>query len=309
MALFRKYGERRLSRRKAESEFSTMHPLVLFVYYVSVIILSMVLLHPTFLLCSVILLILLNVMHGIDRSLKKLIAGSLILAFIIAAANPLLSHRGATILFYLRNNPITLEAITYGYTLGLSFLTIAFAFASYHHIVTSHKFLYLFQRISPKAAILMMITIRFVPLFFQRLKQITMVQKTKGVDVAGGSLRTRAKNGMKLVTLLLVFSLEEALQTADSMQARGFGAAKRTTFERYRFTMRDGLLMCMIGLALLTCLIGSFYGYGVLSIYPTVASLGINGVEIFILIIYLLLISLPILIEGRERVWWRMQKS
>lgn len=286
-----------------------MHPLVLFIYYVSVIVLAMVLLHPIFLLCSAILLILLNVLHGMDQSVKKLMAGSFILSLVITAANPLLSHRGTTILFYFRNNPVTLEAITYGYTLGLSFLTISLAFASYHQMMTSHKFLFLFQRVSPKVAILMMISIRFVPLFIQRLKQISLVQKTKGISITGGSLGARARSGMKLVTLLLVFSLEEALQTADSMHARGFGAATRTAFERYRFSVRDGVLMSMIGTAFLTCLVCSFYGYGVLSIYPAVASLGIKGIDMYILIVYLLLISLPICIEGRERVWWRMQKS
>lgn len=64
---------------------------------------------------------------------------------------------------------------------------------------------------------------RFVPLFIRRLTTITAIQKTRGIQMETGKIKTRAYNGMRLVQILLVCSLEEALQTADSMEARGYG--------------------------------------------------------------------------------------
>lgn len=81
----------------------------------------------------------------------------------------------------------------FGIVMGLLLVAVMFTFASYNDIISSHKFLYLFSRISPKVALLTMITVRFVPLFIRRLKKITLVQKTKGVQVDSGSIIERVK--------------------------------------------------------------------------------------------------------------------
>ena len=117
--------------------------------------------------------------------------------------NSLLTHRGATTLFWLGDSRIKLEAVMFGLVMGLLLVTIMFTFASYNDIISSHKFLYLFSRISPKVALLTMITVRFVPLFIRRLKKITLVQKTKGVQLDSGSLIERIKNGMKLLASVI----------------------------------------------------------------------------------------------------------
>ena len=93
--------------------------------------------------------------------------------------NSLLTHRGRTTLFWLGDSRIKLEAIMFGVVMGLLLVAIMFTFASYNDIISSHKFLYLFSRISPKVALLTMITVRFVPLFMRRLQKITLVQKQK----------------------------------------------------------------------------------------------------------------------------------
>jgi energy-coupling factor transport system permease protein len=192
--------------------------------------------------------------------------------------------------------------------MALSLVGIMFAFTSYNEMISSHKFLYLFSRISPKVALLTMITVRFVPLFMRRLTHITLVQKTKGVQVDAGSLKERAQNGMKLLQVLLVCSLEEALQTADSMQARGFGVAKRSTYIRYRMEHRDWFVLTLLVILCVCCLFGISMGYGVLLIYPKVESLLLQQNDLIFFILFLMYISLPILVEGREWLWWRMQK-
>ncbi|MEI4802533.1 energy-coupling factor transporter transmembrane component T [Bacillus sp. NPDC077411] len=288
--------------------FSSMHPFVNFLYYAGVMILCMVCLHPVFLIGAICMILILNITQGNGEKLRKMLPSSLFFAFIITIANPLLTHRGSTILFYIGYNPITLEAVTYGCTMALSLVVIMFTFTSYNEMISSHKFLYLFSRISPKAALLTMITVRFVPLFMRRLTHITLVQRTKGVQVDAGSLKERARNGMKLLQVLLVCSLEEALQTADSMQARGFGVTKRSTYIRYRMEHRDWLILSLFVILFVCCLFGVSKGYGILTIYPKVESFFLEKNDVFVLLPFLMYISLPILIEGREWLWWRMQK-
>ncbi|MGG2014925.1 energy-coupling factor transporter transmembrane component T [Bacillus sp. S10(2024)] len=288
--------------------FSSMHPFINFLYYIGVIILCMVCLHPVFLIGAICMILILNITQGNGEKLRKMLPSSLFFAFIITIANSLLTHRGSTILFYIGFNPITLEAVIYGCTMALSLIVIMFTFTSYNEMISSHKFLYLFSRISPKAALLTMITVRFVPLFMRRLTHITLVQKTKGVQVDVGSLKERAQNGMKLLQVLLVCSLEEALQTADSMQARGFGVTKRSTYIGYRMGRRDWFVLSLFVILFVCCLFGVSKEYGILTIYPKVEALFLDRNDLFVFIPFLMYISLPILMEGREWLWWRMQK-
>ncbi len=293
------YDER---RKTVKSAFASVHPIVSFLYYVGVIILCMTMLHPIFLLSAIVLLLVLLSRHGSDQPLKKLLLASLSLTLFIAVLNPLLTHRGSTMLFYIFDNPVTLEAIVYGITMALSFFSIALSFASFQTIITSHKFLYVFSRFSPKIALLTMISIRFVPLFIRRLLQIKLVQMTKGIQTESGTLKNRASNGMKLLSVLLVCSLEEALQTADSMQARGFGTTKRSTYIRYQFEIRDRLVLLALLAFFSSCMVALQSGQGVLHVYPRLHNM--FHMDWIAYASFLLYISVPLVVEGREWIWW-----
>ncbi|MEW9182978.1 energy-coupling factor transporter transmembrane component T [Bacillus mycoides] len=288
--------------------FSSLHPFVNFFYYIGVMILCMMCLHPLFLIGAIILIVILNIVQGNGEKIRNMLPSTIVFFLMVILFNSLLTHRGATTLFWLGDSRIKLEAVMFGLVMGLLLVAIMFTFASYNDIISSHKFLYLFSRISPKVALLTMITVRFVPLFIRRLKKITLVQKTKGVQLDSGSLIERIKNGMKLLQVLLVCSLEDALQTADSMQARGFGVTKRTTYIRYRMERRDLYTLSYLVFLLITSFIFSYYGGGELIIYPKVESILFQQYDGMMFFLFMMFISLPIMMEGRESIWWRMQK-
>ncbi|MCU5336608.1 energy-coupling factor transporter transmembrane protein EcfT [Bacillus cereus] len=288
--------------------FSSLHPFVNFFYYIGVMILCTMCLHPLFLIGAIVLIIMLNVMQGNSEKIRKMLPSTIVFFFMVILFNSLLTHRGRTALFWLGDSRIKLEAIMFGIVMGLLLVAVMFTFASYNDIISSHKFLYLFSRISPKVALLTMITVRFVPLFIRRLKKITLVQKTKGVQVDSGSIIERVKNGMQLLQVLLICSLEDALQTADSMQARGFGVTKRTTYIRYRMERRDWYTLSYLIILFIAAIVCSNYGGGKLIIYPKVESILFQQYDGMMFVLFTLFISLPIMMEGREWIWWRMQK-
>ncbi|SCN10178.1 Cobalt transport protein [Bacillus wiedmannii] len=268
----------------------------------------MMCLHPLFLIGAILLIVIINVMQGNSEKIRKMLPSTIVFFFMVILFNSLLTHRGRTTLFWLGDSRIKLEAIMFGVVMGLLLVAIMFTFASYNDIISSHKFLYLFSRISPKVALLTMITVRFVPLFMRRLQKITLVQKTKGVQVDAGSIVERVKNGMQLLQVLLICSLEDALQTADSMQARGFGVTKRTTYIRYRMERRDWYTLSYLSILLIIAIICSTYGGGKLIIYPKVESILFQQYDGMMFGVFTMFISLPIIMEGREWIWWRMQK-
>src|SRR5690625_5073640 len=189
------------------------HPYVLFVYYLCTGSLMMYFNHPLFLLTVLMWMIYVNISHGSGAALKKWTIPLLVMSFVIILLNPFLVSRGTNILFYFRGKQVTLEATIYGTVMALSIVAIIIMFVSFNLILNGNKFLYVFSKMLPRTAFLVMLSIRFVPLLKRRYDEIAAVQYVRGMSVSVGKIRERLKNGMVMIQVLLTWSLEEALQT------------------------------------------------------------------------------------------------
>ena len=82
------------------------HPVVLFVYYVMTLVLLIVAGHP---LLYGLLLLLMGIDVSLNRGFLKMLksfVGSLTVVALCVVVNPLLNHRGMTVLFYLNENAV-----------------------------------------------------------------------------------------------------------------------------------------------------------------------------------------------------------
>jgi energy-coupling factor transport system permease protein len=283
----------------------SLHPSVLLLYYAGGMTFGMLLFHPLLLLCGCAASVLVNALADGGREGRRWFlpaAGGLLIVIIV---NPLLSHRGRTVLYYWGDIPITLESVVYGVTMAASLLNLIALFVSYRILMTEHKFLFLFARLSPKAALLTMMASGLVPRLRRRLQELMLVQKTRGITVTEGSLAQRARNGTRLVGTLLSWTLEDALQTADSMQARGYGTGPRSSYLDFGFRRRDGLTAAgLILSALVVCLMW-LQGHGFLTIYPRLGSFHLSVGDRLALVFYLLFLLLPLGWEWRDRKAWQ----
>ena len=75
------------------------------------------------------------------------------------------------------------------------------------------------------------------------------------------------------LSALLGMSMENAVQTADSMKARGFGARHRTTFHLFRFDARDARTLALILTLSGICVVARCYGHGYMEYYPRITAL------------------------------------
>ncbi|KUP21570.1 energy-coupling factor transporter transmembrane component T [Paenibacillus sp. DMB5] len=290
------------------SGFRAMHPAVALLYYAGLLLFAALITHPLFLITELGGLILLLLLQGQGRQLLRGLPFYLLMAGSVAVLNPLFSHRGAHILFYLWDQPITLEAVLYGLIMMLVLLTIFLLFISYNYTVTTDKFMYAFAAAAPKTALLTLMAIRFVPLFQRRLREITMIQRFRGIDVGEGSLRKRMRDGMTLLKVLLTWSLEEALQTGDSMKARGYGIRRRSTYSIYKMDWLDKAVLLLLGLSGLIPLILWLQGYGTFEIYPRMKPLVFGGREAVMYISFCLFVLIPPGLEGKEIWLWRSSR-
>ncbi|MBW5448663.1 energy-coupling factor transporter transmembrane protein EcfT [Cohnella sp. CFH 77786] len=283
----------------------SLHPSVLLLYYAGGITFGMLLFHPVLLLSGWAACLIVN--GHLDggrewRSWSLPMLGAFVALILV---NPLISHRGRTVLYYMGDIPITLESVVYGATMASSLLGLLTLFVSYRILMTEHKFLFLFARFSPKAALLAMMAAGMVPRLRRRLKELMLVQKTRGIAVSEGTVTQRARNGARLVGALLSWSLEDALQTADSMQARGYGTGTRSSYPAFRFGPRDawtaGGLFAAAGIAFTLWA----NGHGYLTIYPRLESFSLSKGDVGALAAYLVFLLMPLGWEWRDRTTWR----
>lgn len=284
--------------------FASMHPLVLFLYYVFVMTLTMFLMHPVILILSLIAsLIFFSLLVPNKQFLGDF--GFYIMVFIlIAVTNPLFVHKGETILFFLNDNPVTKEAFLYGLFIACMLVSIIYWSKSYSYLMTSDKFIYLFGKVIPKLSLIISMALRFIPEFKQQMKRVNQAQKTLGLYTSD-SIFDRIMSGVRTFNSLLTWSLENSIIKADSMKARGYGLKGRTNFALFRFTRRDIALLAIIIILFTYLLYLSMKGQFSFSFYPVISELEFSYKLLWNYLIAFLLMVLPSLIEIKENLQWR----
>ena len=164
---------------------------------------------------------------------------------LIALVNPLFNILGQTELFSLFGRPYTLEALYYGAVVGGIFLVMMLWFGCYNVVLTSDKFTSLFGNLIPALSLLLVMVLRLIPGLMRKAVQISGARRSIGKGI-GSSRKEQVAGGLTVLSALTDWALEGSVVTADSMRARGYGAAKRTNFRIYRMTASDWVLLGLI---------------------------------------------------------------
>jgi energy-coupling factor transport system permease protein len=294
----------------ARDAFSGLHPVVNFIYFVLVLGFTMIFMHPVLLCISLAAALIYSVYLGGSKSLKFSFKYMLPLLILTAALNPLFNHEGATIIWYFSNgNPLTLESIAFGAAAAVMLITVILWFSCYNAVMTSDKFIYLFGRVIPALSLIFSMVLRFVPRLKAQFKTVSNAQKCIGRDVKSGKLTKRVKNAVTILSIMVTWTLENSIETADSMKSRGYGLGGRTAFSIYFFDRRDfsALIVALI--------LGVYIGAGYLTggvrwgYFPemTMTVGGIYTISIFIC--YLALCLMPVIMNLLEDRKWRVMRS
>ena len=285
--------------------FSKCHPAVNFLFFAGAIGTSVMIQHPVYLLVGIITgstyYLLLNGRKG-----WKMIFGLVPLLLFLTAINPLFNTYGQTPLYYLFGRPYTLEALCYGAALGGVFVAMLLWFGCYNKVLTSDKFTSLFGNLIPSISLLLVMVFRMVPNLMRKAAQFTGARKSVGKG-AGESATTKEKlhDGMTVLGALTSWALEGSVVTGDSMRARGYGTARRSSFMIYRMTGRDwGLLASMLILLILVIAAGCL-GQMAAAFTPEIQITPIS----WGIIPYTAYLLIPTALHTKEAIQWHISRS
>lgn len=285
--------------------FSKRHPLVNFIFFAGAIGLGVVFQHPAYILSSVVCVTLYSMLLMGKKALLRLLQ-LLPLAVILAVINPVFNTKGKTVLFEILGRRYTLEALIYGAAVGGILLLMILWFYCYSAVLTGDKFTALFGNIIPSVSLVLVMVLRMVPMLFRKAGQISESRKAIGRGInKNGSLKERLKGYSSVLNALTGWALEGSITTADSMKSRGYGAAKRRSFNIYRLYVTDIILLIIMAVLIVLIIVSAVYGQARVQFTPELSlaplSWGLGVYNVFLLI--------PSILRVEEGIRWRILRS
>ena len=285
--------------------FSKCHPLVNFLFFVGAIGMSVLIQHPVYLLAGIVTG---TIYYLILKGKKgwKTILGLLPVFAVLTLINPLFNTLGVTPLFYLFDRPYTMEALLYGGILASMFVVMMLWFGCYNKVLTSDKFTSLFGDLIPSISLLLVMVFRMVPNFIRKTQQIIGARKSIGKGISeNATTKEKLYDGGTVLGALTSWALEGSVVTGDSMRARGYGAAKRTSFMIYSMTVTDWVLLGVMAILIALTIVAACYGQLTAGFVPLIdiapVSWGLATYTGYLLI--------PTVLHIKENAQWHISRS
>lgn len=236
--------------------FERCHPAVNLIYFTAVIAGMISFQHPVFLMISFLCAFLYSVKRN---GLRAVVFNLCLLPFVVVFALYYSSytHFGVTVLRQnFAGNNMTMESLVCGLVIGLIAAGFAIWMSCVYSVFSSDKVVYLFGRLSPKASLFLAILLRMVPRIKGEARRINTAQKGIGRGAGQGSILQRMRNCLRILSMLITWTIESLATASESMRSRGSTLRGRTAFSIYRFDNRDRAYVT----SLFICLTVSFMG-------------------------------------------------
>ena len=255
--------------------FDELHPAVLLVYFAAILVPVMVVMDGAMILAALVTgLIWQTVRNG--RFPIGACGFYLLLTLLVIAVNALIYPYGGRILFYLAGHGISWEGMVYGLRTG-GMLSAALLWCDLlGQLLTGDGIRVLLGRL-PKLALLVTMIFRLIPRYRKRYEDVEAAGRVNGV--AKGSERV---DFVLNASAVFTWALENASQTAEAMELRGFGNPHRTRLKTPLYR-RDVIVLVLIALCM---------GGYLLAEYIPVLLLGL----------------FPVLYRGKEELRWAIRK-
>ena len=278
--------------------FDSYHPTLNFIFFISVIAMTFAFNHPMFTLIAFVSAFIYSVKLSTIRALIFNLA-CIVFALIYTAYYSYYTHFGSTVLtLNIIGNNMTLESILYALSRGFRFATVLMWFSCMNVIVSSDKVIYLLGRLSPKLSLFLSITLRIVPRVKASAKKIHTAQQCLGRGVNQGSIFRRIRNLIKLISIVITWTMENLVESSESMRSRGYTLKGRTAYSIYRFDNRDRAVTIILFWMITLVSMGTFLDQTKMIFDPEIIINPITFMSVLFYVFYAVLCLLPLCLES-----------
>lgn len=275
---------------------SEFHPVVNFCYILGMLLITMSNMNPVIIAVSFISSFLYMIYIDGAAHIKRIAFISIPILLFSVIIMPLFYHNGVTPLFYVNDMQVTLEAVVYGISMTFLLLAVMQLFFIWNKWISSEKFLYLFGKISPNISLVLSMVFRMVPLMIKRWHDIHDAQKGMGCTVVN-SIIGRMRQFVKEISILISWCLENSIDTSVSMESRGYGIGKRTSFHRFRWHIYDIITIVTIIPIIILIFVSILNGGFIVNFFPEININQFSLYEKVLAVVYGVYAVMPLLIE------------
>lgn len=285
--------------------FDTSHPAVPILYFAGTTALLMCALHPVYVAMSLAGALAFSLMcRGARRTLAGL-RWQLPMLALVCLANPLFSASGSTVLGRLGPVVVYAESLAYGACMGALMVAAVVWLECASRVLTQDRLLAVGGHVLPTVSLMVSMTAQLVP---QLVRRGGTVRATAAACTAAGRAPAAESRPARLrplawtATVLMSWALEDSLERADAMRARGWGATpRRTAYRACRFRASDGWASAGIALLLALDAFLAWVACSQFHFYPTMSHL----VMWWGYVPYAALLAIPTVLELVGRLSWR----
>lgn len=233
------------------SAYSTCHAIVPATCFVGTIVLSMLSIQPVLVALSLVGALAFSALARGWRATLRGLRWQLPLLALVCLANPLFSASGSTLVCKLGPRSVYLESLAYGATMGALMVAVVVWFACAAAVLDQDRVLALMGRRARAVPLVVSMAAQLVP---QLLGRARVVRAASDACTAAGP-RPGMRDGLvRTSTLLLGWALEDSVERADVMRARGWeSGCRRTCYRPERLRGRDVAALLGVVSLLLAC--------------------------------------------------------
>lgn len=188
----------------------------------------------------------------IIRKVFPLIAFSFTILITIFLIHGLFNHENATVLFAAGPLKFYREGMMYALRISFNVLNMLLAFAVFVLTTRPVELVEDLERIgfSPKIGYVVSSVFQIVPQMSGTMNTIMDAQRSRGLETEG-SLLTRAKSFLPLISPVVMSSLINTRERAIALEIRGFEAGQKKTYLREDKMKNSDRIWCVILLLLI----------------------------------------------------------
>lgn len=287
---------------------NTYHPAVAVLPFAAAIGFSMLTFHPVYSVITLASSVALAVKLNGQKAIRLLLRFCMPIYLVTILINTAFNKNGVTVMFYIGDWAIISEGFYFGLCSGAALCAILLWFSCYTSVIDSEKFLFLTSRFSPNAALLVSMTLGQVSKMTKKVSEISDAQ----IGIYGEEqkkLSKRLRMAMLKISVLLSWSMEDSVQTADSMHARGYGTGRMTKMNPYIFGRKDRFLLAFVLVFMSISISLLIAGKASFRFFPSAETVSFDPVSVFGYFSYFFMLSLPMAIEIKEGLQWRFYMS
>lgn len=240
------------------------HPWTIFIYYCSIICMTVFCRHPLMVLGSLLLAVMQSTVYVGRVALKTCIRFGIPVVLLSIFANALLVHEGNTALYTFSNGiSITLESVMFGMIAGVMIVAVVLWCICLSSCMHSEQWLHLFGSTLPTLGLIFSMVLRFIPLYKRKWREIMDANL-----IHENNVTARLQCSARCFMITFVWALEHGVDTANSMTARGYGIGPRSHYKRFIMCLRDYVLCAIVMATVCLYVIGMYCGWISFEVYP-----------------------------------------